>query len=97
MVVVDSGTSYYDKIASLNYQKNLDDTQSSINGVLAEIQRLEDERKRLEEQQNKADFLAALARHQAKLEAELTYLRKQYNEIEQIKTAVYNNQNIGAP
>ena len=50
MVVVDSGQSYYDKIASLNYQKNLDDTQSSINGVLAEIQRLEDERKRLEEQ-----------------------------------------------
>ena len=36
-------------------------------------------------------------RHKAKLEAELAYLRQQYNEIEQIKTAVYNNQNIGAP
>ena len=50
MVVIDTGNSYYDQIASLNYQQNLENTQSNINGVLAEIQRLEEERKRLEEQ-----------------------------------------------
>lgn len=64
---------------------------------MSEIERLKEERSKLEEEQERSYFIERLDRHKAKLDAELQYLRKQYNEIEQIKTAVYNNQNIGAP
>lgn len=43
--------------------------------MLSEIERLREERERLEEEQEKSVFIERLDRHQAKLEAELSYLR----------------------
>ena len=49
-MIVDNSNTYYDSIAELNYAQNLQDTQNNINNVLSEIERLKEERQRLEEE-----------------------------------------------
>lgn len=62
----------------------------------ADIELLKREKERLEQEQNKLEFLEKLNAYQAKLEQELVDLHEQNRNIEELKRAIQNKEIIQA-
>lgn len=81
-------------LAAQKYAQNLEVTQTNIDKVLNDIEALQREKKRLEEEQARLEFLEKLDAEQQKLEQELIALKSQYKEIETIKAAIKDKEFI---